>query len=327
MEENVVPLHPEGFPGGNTAAEFLAFFLGERREATAQAYVKDISYLRHFLRLETDADVVDFLLTSSPLHVNGVVQAWKLDMVSRSLSPNTIKRRLGTVRALLSEAGRMGLSSVRLSVRNVPLYRVKKTLSPARETVAQMVLLLSQDHSAWGARAEAIVRCAYELGLRRLEISRLDLRDVDLPHGRISVDGKCRRETLALTSTCSAAITRWLNYRGAWQGPLLVSLSSNSRGHRLSGTSVYRIVREAAERAGSPTPVPPHSLRRAAINEALGIADASETCVFSRHRDIRSLQEYVSQDSAQGRISEALAAGLETANGTGAPGDQGHGLE
>ena len=330
MRDNVIPLHPEGVPEDDIYASFLSFWLSERAESTSQAYLKDLSYLRNFLNLGEVVDVVRFLLTSTSLQVNRRIQAWKQNILDRSLAPNTLKRRLGTVRALLSVARSLGLTSVELSVRNVPLYRVKDAHGPTPETIAQMIQLLSEEDSPQASRNESVVRLAYEIGLRRQEICFLDVQDVDLAASRILVTGKGReqKESLALPSPTRDALARWLRYRGSWPGPLFISLSTNCREQQLSGTSIYRIIREVGKCVGSPTIVRPHGLRRAAINQAVTIASVREACRFSRHKDVRSLQEYFDhQEGAQSVISDALAAGVESANETRAPGDQGYDTE
>ena len=324
MEDNVVPLHPEERPRTEAYADFLSFFLGERMDSTAHAYLQDISYLADFLNLVSVVHAVRFLLESHPLQVNQRIQAWKASMAG--LAPNTINRRLATIRSLLGTARSLGLTGVELSVKNVTGCRTKDVRGPDLAAVARMIALLAQDDSPSGARGEAIVRLAYELGLRRKEISSIDIEDLDLEGFRVRVKGKGRNCTvLYLPSPTRAALKRWLDYRGTGPGPLFINLSSNSRGERLSTTSIYRIVRSAGERAGSPIPVRPHGLRRAAINGALEIAGVKETCQFSRHRDIRSLHEYMDPDErAQADISKYLAAGPKGAGSTVESGEQSH---
>jgi integrase/recombinase XerC len=326
MEDNVIPLHLEGFPETDIYEDFLSLFLGERMESTAQAYIQDVSYLAGFLRMPSIVQAVSFLLESHPLKVNQRIQAWKASMAR--LAPNTINRRLATIRSLLGAARSLGLTGVELSVKNIDSQRTKDVRGPDPEAVARMIASLSRDGSPCGARDEAIVRLAYELGLRRKEISSIDTEDLDLEGSRVRVKGKGGHWTvLRLPSPTKVTLKRWLGCRGTGPGPLFINLSSNSHGERLSTTSIYRIVRSAGERAGSSLPVRPHGLRRAAINKALTIAGMKEACQFSRHKDIRSLQQYFDPDeNAQIEISTVLAAGtgVPALIRTAIPGEQGH---
>jgi len=327
MEDNVVLLHPEGRPETEVYADFLSFFLRERMESTAHAYFQDISYLADFLNLASAIQAVRFLLESHPLQVNQRIQAWKASIAG--LAPNTINRRLATIRSLLGTARSLGLTSVELAIKNAPGWRVKDVRGPDPSTIAKMLEQLASDESPIAARDLCIVYLAYSLGLRRKEISSLNVDDVDLKGCTISIMGKgCRRAVLSLPICNRNSQARWLSYRralGTRSVALFINLSSNSKGQRLSTTSIYRIIRSAGERAGSPLPVRPHGLRRAAINEALSFAGVRETCQFSRHKDIRSLQEYMDPDErAQAEISEHLVAWTEKSGNTGEPGEQSH---
>jgi integrase/recombinase XerC len=330
MSGEVIPLHPERLPEDDTYEAFLSFFLGERAKSTSQAYLKDISYLGKYLGLGEVVEVVRFLLESSPLLVNLQIQEWRRFMTEDStLAPSSTNRRLSTIRALLHTARSLGLTSVELSTKNVPGGRIKDVRGPDPDTITKMLETLSHDDSPKAARDLNIIFLAYSLGMRRNEIRMLDVEHVDLQASRISIQGKGRgqhqREEMTLPTTLRDSLASWLRHRGHAKGALFLNLSSNSKGERLSGTSVYRIARQAGELVGSPTIVRPHGLRRSAINQAIASAGIREVCAFSRHRDLRSLQQYLDpEESAQADISSALAAGLDIANGTGAPGEQSH---
>ncbi len=45
----------------------------------------------------------------------------------------------------------------------------------------------------------AILRCLYDLGLRRAEVVRLDLEDLDLAGGTVGILGKGRTQKMKLT--------------------------------------------------------------------------------------------------------------------------------
>ena len=146
----------------------------------------------------------------------------------------------------------------------------------------------------------------------------INLEDLDLFSARIRISSKGgKKKYLSLPPLVHKALTLWLGHRMSMDTPspaLFINLASNSKGERLSGTSVYRVIRSAGELAGSPIPVRPHGLRRCAINQVVaryGLVKASE---FARHRDIRSTMEYVDPDEEeQAEIRAYLATGLEAA--------------
>ena len=78
-------------------------------------------------------------------------------------------------------------------------------------------------------RDAAILAVLYGCGLRRGELVRLDVEDVDLDDGSILVEGKRRKQrTVYLTESGAAYIRRWLDVRGDTDGPL-----SNPVRHRV----------------------------------------------------------------------------------------------
>lgn len=327
MPGDVIPLYPEGIPSENIAAEVLSFFLEEKRETTARAYLKDLGYLQQYLNMASVLDVVRFMLDSPPLLVNRRIQEWKYSMehggdnVNRPspLAPRTVNRRLATVRSLLRCATKLGLSSTpSLSVRDLPDYRVKDLRAPGVETIARMMEILGCSDSPKAARDRAILALASILACRREEISNVNLEDLDLSSARIRISSKGGKKSyLSLPPLAHKALAIWFDHRVSMDTPspaLFINLASNSRQERLSTTSVYRVIRSAGELAGSLTPVRPHGLRRCAINQVVARYGLVRAAQFARHRDIRSTMQYVDPDEEeQAEIREHLATGLEKA--------------
>ena len=94
-------------------------------------------------------------------------------------------------------------------------------------------------------RDRAALRLLYDLGLRRSEVVGLDVGDFDLDAGTISVVGKGHTQTTKLTlpGPTKEAIRQWLEARGTEPGALFTNLDRAGKGYRLTGTSLYRIVR------------------------------------------------------------------------------------
>ena len=158
-----------------------------------------------------------------------------------------------------------------------------------------------------GTRDRAIVRCLFDLGLRRGEVCSLDVEHFDAKAGTLAILGKGRaqRETLTLAPTTKAALVAWLSLRGATPGALFWALDRSSKGHRLTGTAVYKIVRALGVEVG--LKVRPHGLRHTAITMALDATngDVRRAAKFSRHRDLRTLSVY---DDARTDMAGEVAA-------------------
>lgn len=121
-------------------------------------------------------------------------------------------------------------------------------------------------------RDRAVLRLLYDLGLRRSEVVGLDVDDLDLDAGTVAVLGKGRtqKSSLTLPGPTKEAIRQWLELRGMELGPLFINFDRARKGCRLTGTSLYRIVRSLGEQVG--LRVRPHGLRHTAITEACKLA-------------------------------------------------------
>jgi integrase len=101
-----------------------------------------------------------------------------------------------------------------------------------------------------------MVRLLYDLALRRGEVVRIDLADVDVAGRRLWVLGKGRREKAPLTlpDATLAAIMSWIAARGGEAGPLFTHLDITGKARRTGGWPVRvcgRWSRRLAERLAS----------------------------------------------------------------------------
>ena len=176
-------------------------------------------------------------------------------------------------------------------------------------------LLLSQGHGPANAlalsyRTHLVQRCG--------EVVSLDVEDVDLQQGTLAVRGKGRtsKQLLSLPEPTKAALEGWLAARGTDSGPLLTNFDRRKPGRRLSGTSLYRMVRRLGQKSG--LKVRPHGLRHTAITEACKAAQANgigleEVLDFSRHsrKSIAILMVYRDRErNVQGQLASLVAAGV-----------------
>jgi integrase/recombinase XerC len=108
-------------------------------------------------------------------------------------------------------------------------------------------------------RNKLMVELAYGSGLRKGELLRLNVEDLDLTQATAYVQGKGKRTRIVpLTAKSVAAARAYLENRRAMRGPLLVSLS----GRRLGGLRIYQVFREQ-------TGYRPHIFRHACASHML----------------------------------------------------------
>jgi len=166
----------------------------------------------------------------------------------------------------------------------------------------------------------AILRLLYDLALRTGEVVSLDLADVELARKLIRVKGKGKtdKQQLSLPEPTITVLQAWLDIRGTDAGPLFHNFDRAVKGQRLTGVSIYRVVRGLGERNGLKTR--PHGIRHTAITEACKVAAENgigleEVLDFSRHSrsSVAILMVYRDRErNIQGQLASCIAAQIAT---------------
>ena len=299
------------------ADELLAAFLSGRSECTRRSYSQDLEDFGRFLGVGKVSEAAHLLLSRGHGEANALALAWKANLQERRLQAATINRRLAALRSLVQLARTLGIVPWALDVRNVRAESYRDTRGPGRHGVRLLLDEIERRRDKKALRDRAALRLLYDLGLRRSEVVGLDVDDLDLDAGTISGMGKGHTQTTKLTlpGPTKEAIQQWLEVRGTEPGPLFTNLDRARKGCRLTGTSLYRIVRRLGEQVG--LKVRPHGLRHTAITEACKLAQAKgmgldEVLDFSRHRDVKVLMVYRDRErDVQGQLATLVAAGVE----------------
>ena len=297
------------------AARLLESFLAGRSERTMEAYRRDLEDFAGFIGASTSEEATRLLFARGHGEANALGLAYKAELLERGLSPATVNRRLASLRSLVTMARTLGTVNWTLEVSNVKAKAYRDTRGPGLNGV-HLLLDQVEGEGSKAARDRALVRLLFDLALRRGEVVSLDYEDLDLERGTVSVMGKGRREKepLSLPEPTMAALGAWIAVRGTDPGPLFTNVDRAGKGRRLTGTSLYRIVRGYGEDAG--IKAWPHGLRHTAITEAVKRSQEAgyplETAQdFSRHTDIRTLLVYRDRErNLQGEIAGLVAGAL-----------------
>lgn len=310
------------------ASRLADAFLSGRSPQTIKAYRQDLEDFRAFMQAKDTDAAINSLLATGLGAANELALRYKADLMGRGLAANTINRRLASLRSLVKLGRTLGLISWTLEVKNAKAESYRDTRGPGRTGVRSLVDLVVARKDAKGARDVAILRCLYDLGLRRAEAVRLDLEDLDLAGGTVAILGKGRTQKVKLTlpAETKAVLAAWLDTRGPTPGPLFVNFDRAKKGvGRLTGAGLYAVVRGLGDKAGIKTR--PHGLRHAAITEVLDLSggDVRAAAKFSRHRDLRVLTHYDdSRHDHAGELARRLAAGLGSNERSGTNGEEGN---
>ena len=294
-------------------SKLLSSFLQGRNERTLRAYRLDLEDFRAFAGAADLDEASRLLFSRGQGEANSLALDYRADLLARGLAAATINRRLAALRSFVKVGRIIGLVPWSLEVQNMKAEAYRDTKGPGRPGV---VLLLEEAQKRQGKKAlrdRALLRLLHDLALRREEAVSLDVANVDLVAGTVSILGKGRtqRKTLSLPEPTKAALVEWLQERGDAPGPLFVNYDRAGKGERLTGTSLYRIIRDLGEKVG--LRVRPHGLRHSAITEACKAAQANgmdleEVLDFSRHANVKTLMIYRDRErNVQGRLAALVA--------------------
>lgn len=156
---------------------------------------------------------------------------------------------------------------------------------PNKLSIDELLVSLSDRKNRYATRDRLIVELAYGSGLRRDELRKVNIEDVDLEEQILYVHGKGGRvRKVPLTTKTAELIREYVAERRVSRGPLLVSYA----GKRLSLNGVYSVLKL---RAG----IRPHLLRHACaghmlqngagikiIQEMLGHKDLKSTTIYTQ---------------------------------------------
>jgi site-specific recombinase XerC len=218
-------------------------------------------------------------------------------LVSR-YAPATANLALCALRGVLREAWRLGQISYEDFKRAGDLARVRGDSTTPRKAVdagkiEKLLAVMRHDQTVRGRRDLAILSILYGAGLRRAELTHLDMSHID--GSRLMIFGKGQKwRTTQLRQDAPAAINCWLEIRGTMPGALFFSIhrSGALQRRRLSAEAVARIVARRAE-AGGAGELRPHDLRRAFATRLL--ETGVDILVVQRslgHRSVTTTQIY-----------------------------------
>lgn len=214
------------------------------------------------------------------------------------VSLGTAKGRVAELRSLLRFLHLRGLTELALADAVPPVAGWRETGIPQAISREEIVRLLrSCDRSQpEGMRDFAILTLLAQLGLRSIEVARLELDDVSWRAGEIVVRGKARRQDrLPLPADVGEALADYLALRAPHTARrLFLTLRAPTR--PIPAGLVGEVVRRACRRAGV-RPVGAHRLRHALASELLREgASLIEISQVLRHRDLATTAIYAKVD-------------------------------
>lgn len=216
------------------------------------------------------------------------------------VSAGSAKGRVAELRSVLRFLYLRGVTPLRLGSAVPPVggWRLSTLPPPAMSATDIQRLLDSCDRSTGiGLRDFAMMTLVARLGLRSIEVARLELADVDWHAGELVVRGKGRRQDrLPLPVEVGEALVAYLSAGRNPAGARHLFLTGRAPRGPIRADLVGDVVERACRRAGLPK-VGPHQLRHALAGELLrrgaGLVAISQVL---RHQDLATTALYAKVD-------------------------------
>lgn len=285
---------PCSTPLGGVLAQYRAWLVGERGLAPSTV-LRYVNTARRFL---AEQAMVDGVFTPSGL-TGADVNTFLLRECAR-VSAGSAKGRVAELRSVLRFLYLQEITPLRLGTAVPPVggWRLAALPPPAmRAADVQRLLDSCERGTPVGVRDFAMMLLIARLGLRSIEIARLELGDVDWRAGELVVRGKARRhDRLPLPVEVGEALVGYLSGGRNPADEVHLFLTGRAPRGPIRADLVGDVVERACRRAGLPR-VGPHRLRHALAGELLrqgaGLVAISQVL---RHRDLATTALYAKVD-------------------------------
>ena len=270
---------------------FLRHIGGVERlsDNTVRAYSGDLqSYLDWVKRRQVD-----------PFHVtHAELRGYLAEMSRARYSTATMNRRLSSVRDLYRWLVEEGVTTEDAAAAIVSPKRAKTLPRTLTEDEAERLLEACDGRDARDVRDRAFLELLYATGARISEVSKLDVRDVDLNQEQVRLEGKGSKTRIVPIYDLAAERVRSyvLEARpglAAKGNTREEALFLSTRGNRMSADALRTVFERRAVAAGIDRRVTPHAMRHTFATELLsGGADLRSVQTLLGHADLSTTQIY-----------------------------------
>ena len=283
--------------GSGLDTDLLPLFL-LRYEApnTRRSYAND---LRQFFG--SSSITVGMARAVSFVHVNEHLEA----LATLGAKPATVQRRVAALSGFFSWLVALGVlehnpADTRLIRRTKRVRRRDRAVTVLTKEEARQLLEGVDPNKETCIRDQTLLLVLLHCVLRRSEAHTMDFEHIrsvgrfwilDLPHTKGGAD-----QYVKIPGHVAEVIESHRKHYGYDSGAVWRSMSNNSYGQRLSTSSIYNVVRNAAQAAGLSANVGAHTLRHTGCTLAIEAGAAiQQVQSHARHKNLETTMIYVHQ--------------------------------
>ena len=220
--------------------------------------------------------------------------------LAENYSPATANKMLSALRRVVKEAWKLGYMSAEdyqkvASVENVAGITLPSGRELSSGEIAALLSSCQSDPTPAGVRDAALIAVLYSCGLRREEITKLDLSDYDPEARRLLVRGKQNKQRYTyLTDGAFEMLSDWLMIRGSDSGPLLWPINKGGKmvNRRLTTQAIYNVLVKRRKES-QVKEFSPHDLRRTFVSHLLDAgADIATVSRMAGHASVQTTVRY-----------------------------------
>ena len=239
---------------------------------------------------------LDFTKTHGMNH-NSFLE-FKRELAGRSdFTVSTKNKYLICAKVFLKELNRRGVLPADIT-QNVKVFTQEKKHKRDGLSEAEVMLLADSLRqlplTPKNMRLRAIISLLALQGLRQVELTRLDVKDIDLVAMSANVLGKGRddKEQISLHPETVRALREYIKTNKIASGALFISHSNNHKNQRLTTRAVRGIVKEALTALAIDKNV--HAFRHYFTTQLIKTykGDLLEVAQYTRHKGLEMLQVY-----------------------------------
>ncbi|MEO1022321.1 MAG: tyrosine recombinase [Bacteroidota bacterium] len=263
---------------------------------TVLSYSTDLNAFLEFISESQNVEQDSILITAID---RLSIRLWLSELTALELAKSTIARKVAAIRSFFKYAFKRGhITKNPAHLLVVPKKEKKLPKTATSDDLSRMMELIDLG-TAWGIQTRAILELFYSTGIRRSELTGLNVSDLDFSSPSITVLGKGNKQRIVpLGNEAKDALNQHLAQRSSLFGSRTdedarkaVFLAKS--GQRMYDKAVYNLVKKHLAKTSEVTQKSPHILRHSFATHMLNNgADIRVIKEFLGHSNLAATQVY-----------------------------------